>query len=106
MAVVFTPQCGGRVPVSPAKGRLSSPARPSLGSASPQRPSPVATGSVSLEAREARPVAPSPSSSRRAQSPRAPPRARSQLPPRSRIGYLLRYPPQVSANQGPGHCKS
>jgi hypothetical protein len=96
-----SPQRGGRVPVSPAEGRLSSPARPSLGSVSPQRPLPVATGSVSLEAREARPVAPSPSSSRRAQSPRAPPRARSQSPPRSHIGYLLRYPLPVSANRGP-----
>jgi hypothetical protein len=49
------------------------PRRPPLGFVSPQRPSPVATGSGSPETHEARPVVSSPSSSRCARSPGAPP---------------------------------
>jgi hypothetical protein len=102
----LSPWHGGRVPVYLVEGRRWSPGRPPLGSASPQQPSSTVTGTFSPKAHEARPVAPSPSLSCRARSPGALPQARSRSPPRSHIGYLLRYPCRYLPTGGHRPCKS
>jgi hypothetical protein len=96
----LSPRRSWRVLIFLTEGRHWSPDRPPLVSVSPQWPSPAATGLVSPEAREAQPVAPSPSSSCRAWSPGAPRGAQSRSPPQSHIGYLLRHPPAGTYQPG------
>jgi hypothetical protein len=91
---------GGWVSVSPVEARRSGLTCPPLGSASPQRPSPMGSGSVSPGADEvgagspARLVPPSPSSSHHLCSPQ------TRSPPTSHVWQWLRNPPSVRGNRG------